>query len=760
MSLAPGVRLGAYEIVAPLGSGGMGEVWRARQERLGREVAIKVLPPDAVSDADRMRRFEVEARSASALNHPAILVVHDFGSEGGISYLVTELLSGRTLREVLDEGPPPVPRALEWAAQIARGLAAAHAKGILHRDLKPDNLFVTADGHVKILDFGLAKLTEPASDARSQLETAAPAKTEAGTLLGTAGYMAPEQIRGEAVDERADVFAFGCVLFELLTGTKAFRRQTSAQSFAATLTETPALPAGHDPRLAQLLERCLARRREDRLASARQLADEIDALKEGDGGRSSVSRVSRKTAARKTSTPDSVAVLPFANESEDPEVEYLSDGIAESLLDALAQLPKLRVLARSTVMRFKNRLDEAIDVGRELGVGAVVTGRLRQHHDQVRVSCELVRVSDGALLWGKRYERPLSELQALSDEIGERLTEHLKGQTSSRAPRKPARAKARGSASYQACLRGRHLMNRWTPDAIKASVKEFDEAIALDAANPVAWSSLADAWTTLGQAKAFAPSEAFPRAKSAALRALELDAEQAEAHVSLAIVRQLWEWDWEGSENAFRRAIQIAPSCAPAHIWYSHLLSGLARHEEALAEAKAAIELDPLSIVTHASIGSALFYAGRFEEAAEHYRRAVEADPETPFSRSDLARTLECSGRTSEAVQEYERAIRLSGTSTSVSSAGLANVLAVAGRTDEARQMLSVLERRRAESYVSPWALATIHARLGEVGPALDWLERAYEEHDSGIVWLKVHPRFEAIRGEPRYRALLSRLRL
>ncbi len=757
MKLAPGARLGAYEIVAPLGSGGMGEVWRARQERLGREVAIKVLPPDAVGDADRMRRFELEARSASALNHPAILVVHDFGSEGGVTYLVTELLSGRTLRQVLDDGPVPARRALEWAAQVARGLAAAHGKGILHRDLKPANLFVTADGHVKILDFGLAKLTQPTSDDRSGLETAAPEKTEAGALLGTAGYMAPEQVRGEAVDERADIFAFGCVLFELLTGTKAFRRHTNAESLAATLTETPALPAGHDPRLAQLLGRCLARRREDRIPSARQVADEIDALKESDSGRSSVSR---RTAAKKTAAPDSVAVLPFANESEDPEVEYLSDGIAESLLDALTQLPKLRVLARSTVMRFKQRLDEPIEVGRELGVGAVVTGSLRQRREQVRVSCELVRVADGALLWGKRYERPLSELQAVSDEIGERLAEHLKGKTALRAPRKAARVEARGSASYQAYLRGRHLMNRLTPDSIRAAVKEFDEAIALEPTNALAWSALADAWATLGLAKATAPSEAFPRAKSAALRALELDAQQAEAHVSLALVRELWEWDWEGAEGAFRRALSIAPSCAIAHIWYSHLLSGLARHEEALAAVHAAVELDPLSVLAIAGAGSALFYARRFEEAMDRYRRAIEIDPEAHFPHSDLARALECAGRTSEAVEEYERAIRLAGTSSADPSSGLANVLAVAGRTDEAREMLAALERRRTERYVSPWAFATIHARLGETGKALDWLERAFDEHDPSIVWLKVHPRFDALHGEPRYQALLSRLRL
>jgi TolB-like protein/Flp pilus assembly protein TadD len=455
-----------------------------------------------------------------------------------------------------------------------------------------------------------------------------------------------------------------------------------------------------------------------------------------------------------------VAVLPFANDSEDPEAEYLSDGIAESLLDALTKLPKLRVLARSTVMRFKRRLDEPIEVGRELGVGAVVAGRFRQRGDQVRVSCELVRVLDGTLLWGKRYECPLSELEAIRDEIGERLREHLKGKAVSRGPRKPPRAEAHGSASYQAYLRGRHLRYRWTPDAIKASIKEFDQAIALEPTSAIAWTGLADAWATLGQAKAAAPSEAFTRAKSAALKALQLDARQAEAHVALAVVRQLWEWDWDGAESAYRRAREVAPSCAPAYLWSSHLLSTLGRHEEALAAVNAAVELDPLSFFAVASSGSALFYARRFEESADRYRRAIEIDPEAHFAHSDLARSLECAGRTSEAVQEYERAVHLAGASTSDPSFGLANVLAVSGRAEEAREMLATLERRRADHYVSAWGLATIHARLGETSEALDWLERAFDERDPSIVWLKVHPRFDTLRGAPRFASLLRRLGL
>jgi eukaryotic-like serine/threonine-protein kinase len=756
MPISPGARLGPYEILSPLGAGGMGEVWRARDNRLGREVAIKVLPADAARDPDRVRRFEVEARSASALNHPAILTVHDFGVDAGVAYLVTELLSGRTLREVLVDGPVSTRRALDWAVQIARGLAAAHEKGILHRDLKPENLFVTDDGRVKILDFGIAKLTLPLSTG-PEANTAVATGTEAGTLLGTVGYMAPEQLRAQPVDERADLFSLGCVLYELLSGRTAFRRESSADTFAATLTETPTLPAGLDPRVEDLLSRCLARDREDRLASARRFVEEIEALRE-DGGRSITT--GRKAAPRKTGAPDSVAVLPFVNESADPEIEYLSDGVAESLLDALTRLPKLRVLAQSTVTRFKTRLDQPIEVGRELGVEAVVTGRLRQRDDSVRISCELVRVADGARLWGQRYERPLSDLPAISDEIGARLAEQLRGKAPPRVRKPVSRASSRAGPAYQAYLRGRHLWNRWTPDSIRAAVRQFDEAISLEPTNALAWSGLADAWATLGEAKVMAPAEAFPRSKAAALRALELDPQQPEAHTSLGIVRWFWEWDWAGAESAFRRSVEVAPSYAMAHLWYGYLLSALGRHEEAFPEVRLALELDPLSLIILAGAGGAYFYARRYEEAMAHFRRALDIDPEFMPGHNDLGRALECSGHTAEAIKEYEHAIRLAGASLADASAGVANALAVAGRVNEARAMLAELSQRRAERYVSAWALASIHARLGEKVEALDWLERAFDEHDSTLVWLKVHPRFDALRSEPRFEALLARMRL
>lgn len=754
--IAPGTRLGPYEIDVKLGEGGMGVVYRARDTRLGRSVAIKVLPPAVAGDADLLRRFGLEARAASSLNHPGILTVFDVGTEDGSPYLVTELLEGATLRGVMRDGPVPLARALDWTAQVARGLAAAHEKGILHRDLKPENLFLTTDGRIKILDFGLAKLMPGA--AMQAHGSTAPTEirgTDVGALVGTMGFIAPEQIRGELADDRTDLFALGCVLFELVTGKPAFVRRTAGETLAATLTEEPSPLPSTPPWLAPFLRRCLAKRPGDRPSSALRLLEELE------GSTTGASAVSR-AAPRRDGALDSVAVLPFVNESDDPELEYLSEGIAESVLDALTRLPRLRVLARSTVIRFKARVEHPVEVGRELGVDAVVTGRIRQRGDRLLAACELVAVEDGSRLWGRRYERPFAELMAVRDEIADELKRRLRGKGSGAKRRSgphPASATP-ATPAYQAYLRGRYSWNRWTPDSLRAAVRHYEEALAHDPEYALAWAGLADAWAALGQTKAMAPGDAFPRSKAAAYRALALDDQLAEAHASLGFVGRFWDWDWDASEASFRRAIALAPGYATAHRWFGHLCTGLGRHDEGIAWVTRALELDPLSLIILTAVGDAYFYARRYEEAVPFYRRALEMDPEFLAGHSDLARALEYCGRTEEALAEYERAIRVAGLSTPDPSAGLANALAVAGRRAEARAMLQELAGRRAERYVPPWSIASIHARLGEAPEAMTWLERAFDEHDSTLVWLKVHPRFDALRDEPRFRALVSRMGL
>jgi serine/threonine protein kinase/tetratricopeptide (TPR) repeat protein len=756
--LAPGTRLGPYEILAPLGAGGMGEVYRARDPRLDRDIAIKVLPPDFARDPERMRRFESEARTASRLNHPNIVTIHDVGNESGIAWIAMELVPGEPLREVIGRGRVPVREAVAIAAQIAEGLARAHAAGIVHRDLKPENVMIVPGGLVKVLDFGLARAeSERVSSAPSSAPTRT-MSTDPGAILGTVGYMAPEQARGAPTDARTDLFALGAVLYELLAGRPAFPGGSVA-SLSAILAPEPVdlagIPADAPPALARLVRRCLEKDAERRLSSAHDLALQLRDLAAVPASparpRSSAARVRRKAI-------DSVAVLPLANVGGDPAHEYLTDGITESIIHGLSELPKLQVVALSTASRYRDH--DPLDAGRALGVRAVLTGKLTASGDALRVRAELVDAATGFRVWGDVYDRKMADLLAVADEIAGEICEHLRFKLSGAERRRVEKPRTRDPGAYQAYLKGRYFWNKWTPEAIRSAIGHYEHAIEIDPAYALAWGGIADAWGVMASMKAAVPAEAFPRARAAARRALEIDPRLADAHATLAYVHWLHEWDWPAAEASFRESVRLNPSYATGHRWYGQFLSALGRHEEALEEVRRALDLDPLSLIIHTAVGDALFFARRYPESIEYYRRSIEMDPEFQAGHSDIARSLEFSGAIDEAIREYEAAIRLAGSTPSDASIGRANALAVAGNRQEALGVVDELKRRRSERYTSPWGLASIYARLGEEGEALDWLETAYVEHDSTLVWLKVHPRFDALRGHPRFVSLLRKMNL
>ncbi|HSB64740.1 MAG TPA: tetratricopeptide repeat protein, partial [Thermoanaerobaculia bacterium] len=669
--------------------------------------------------------------------------------------LVMELVEGDTLRQRLGAGPVPPRTALDLALQIAEGLAAAHQKSIVHRDLKPENIMITGDGRAKILDFGLAK--GPAADVSSSgAESPTMTRsTEPGTVLGTVGYMSPEQVRGLPADARSDLFSFGAVLYEMLTGRRAFQRETAAETMTAILHEQPpemAASASNVPALQAIARQCLEKDPARRVSSAGNLATRLRELL--DAPASGSSRTRKKKAI------DSVAVLPLVNAGGDADHDYLGDGITERLIDTLSQLPRLRVMARSTVFRFSNREIDPLAAGRELDVRAVLTGRLTKAGDLLRVQAELVDVATGFRLWGARYERPLQDLLAIEEEISREICEHLRFKLSAPERRKVAKQHTRNAEAYQLYLKGRFFWNKWTPEGMHSAIRLYESAIELDPSYALAWGGIADAFGVLGNIKAVPPAEAFPRAKSAALRALELDPNLAEAHASLGFVRRFFDWEWSSAEREFQDAVRLSPGYATGHRWYGQLLSGMGRHEEAISEARRALELDPLSVIIHTAVGDVLFYARRYDEAIDTYGKALELDPDFLAGHSDLARALEHSGRSDEAIRAYEKAVALAGNAVTDPSVGLANACAVAGRRKEALDVLEELKRRRDRQYVSPWGLASIYARLGETGFALDWLERAYDEHDSTLVWLKVHPRFDALRAEPRFVEILKKMGL
>jgi len=756
--LDPGTRLGPYEILAPLGAGGMGEVYRAHDGRLDREIAIKVLPPEFAREPERMRRFEAEARTASRLNHPNVVTIHDIGVEDGIAFIAMELVAGESLRERLARGAMAPREAVSAAAQIAEALASAHGAGIVHRDLKPENVMIASEGLVKVLDFGLAR-AEPVRSAATSSEDTQEFLSGEGAVIGTIGYMAPEQARGEKVDGRSDIFAFGAILYEMLSGRRAFRGATSLAVLAAILAadapDLSALPENTPPSLATIVRRCLEKDMERRPSSAHDLALQLRDLP---AGGSSPSGTARSASRGRRKSIDSVAVLPFADAGPGSDSDYLADGLTESIIHVLSELPKLQVMALSTVIRYRGK--DPLEAGQALGVRAVLAGRLTKHGDAVRVQAELVDSATGFRIWGDVYDRRMDDLLSVQDEIAREIGERLRFKLSGAERRRAARAPTRDPEAYQAYLKGRFLWNKWTTEGMKSAIAFYERAIEIDPGYALAWVGIADSYAVMGGIKAVAPADAFPRAKAAALRALELDPRLADAHASLGFVRRLFDWDWPAAEASFREAMRLNPSYATGHRWYGQFLSGLGRYAEAIAEVTRALELDPLSVIIHTAVGDVYFYGRRYHDAIVYYRKAIEMDPAFIVGHTDLARALEFSGNVAEAIAEYEAAIRLAGRPDADPSIGLANAYAVAGRRDEAHAVLAEVERWRSERYVSSWGLASIYARLGEENAALDWLERAHAEHDSTLVWLKVHPRFDALHAHPRFVSLLRLMHL
>jgi serine/threonine-protein kinase len=748
-------------------------------------VAIKVLPGAFTADADRLRRFEQEARSASALNHPNILTVHDVGREGDVPYVVSEVLEGQTLRQRLGGGAMPPRKALEYGAQIAGGLAAAHEKGIVHRDLKPENLFVTEDGRVKILDFGLAKLSGPQAAAGS---TDAPtqAGTEPGVVMGTVGYMSPEQLRGQPADHRSDIFAFGAILYEMLSGRRAFRGDSAIETLNAILKEEPPEISASRPDLSPLLDRvvrrCLEKSPAERFQSASDLAFALkDAFVSGS------MKVSPSAAVRRWRLPllvaasaaalllavalyrkgkgpiDSLAVLPFVNASADPEAEYLSDGITESLINSLSQLPNVRVISRASMFRYKGKDQDPGAIARELGVRAVVTGRVAQRGDRLSVGAELVDTRGNRQLWGERYDRKFADVLAVQEEIAKQISENLRLRLTGEEQARLGRRATANPAAYQAYLKGFYHARKVTFADLEKGMAYFRQALALDPNYAPAYAGLAYC-DIVWLADWYVPArEAFARGKEAARKAVELDASLAEAHTFLAIARLLHDYDWVGAEQEFRQAIEINPGDAAAHHFYGLFLGAQGRFEAGIQEIRRALELDPLSLETNMMLALQLYYWRRYDEAIEQLRRTLELDSNYFFAEMLLGQVHEQKGRFREAAAAFERARRITGEAGKTPPeilAGLVRSYSLGGKRAEAIKAFEELKRLMDVRNVSRHDLAVASLALGEKEQALDWLEKGYEDRNWWMPWLKVEPRFDPLRSEPRFQELVRRVGL
>jgi eukaryotic-like serine/threonine-protein kinase len=758
--LSAGSTIGPYEVVSLVGEGGMGEVYRARDSRLGRDIAIKVLSKDSSHDHSAIARFEREARAIAALSHPNIIAIHDFGKHEGTFFVVTELLEGRTLREAMKSSNLSWRRAVEIGAEVSEGLAAAHAKSIVHRDLKPENIFLTHEGRVKILDFGLAQ-TDPLLMNReeAEIETTKWFQTDPGTVIGTLGYMSPEQLRGEAVDPSADIFSLGCILFEMVTAQRPFHRESGAATIAAILKDDiprESLSRSVPPEFQRIIENCVEKNPAARFQSARDLSLTLRAI----GSSSSVIKGDLIERIVRTRTPkksiDSIAVLPFANATNDPGTEYLSDGLTEGIIHKLSQLPKLKVMARSTVFRYKNRDADPQAVGRELRVRAVLSGRLQQIGNRLAISVELVDTTDGAQLWGEQYTREIADLMKLQEEMSREIADKLRIRLTGAEKKKLKKKTTENSEAYQLYLKGRYHWNKRTEESVKRGIGFFREAIESDPSFASAYAGLADSFITLATNVPLPPNEVMPKAKAAAMRAIEIDEGLAEAWASLAAVRWWFDWDWNGAEEAYRRAIELNPNYATAHDGYGMFLSARGRFDEAVEQITKAGDLDPLSLIIAVHAGWPFYFARDYESAIRRFRKALELDEHFIPAQGWLGMAHGQQHRYDEAISTFERALEVERIP--ILMAMLAHTHAIAGHREQALAILTTLRELSVTRYISPYDIAVVHAGLGDPRAALLQLEAAYEDRSAWLVFLDVDPRLDELRDEPAFREIAAKL--
>ena len=796
MPLTPGTRLGPFEIVAPLGTGGMGEVYRARDSKLKRDVAIKILPQQTASDPERRARFEREAQSIAALNHPNIVTIHSVEEADGRLFLTMELVDGEPLDGVIAKGGLPLARILALAVPLADAVSAAHQKGITHRDLKPANVMVTADGRVKVLDFGLAKLVEssPVGAGVSTLPTRV--LTGEGRIVGTVAYMSPEQAEGRPVDHRSDIFSLGVMLYELSTGERPFTGDTSVSLLSSIIRDTPRSATDLKPalprELSRIIRQCLVKDPEYRYQNTKDIRNELRALQqeiesgELDASRGSdVGLAARVTNRRRASLVaagavlvlgaavvgfwltrvskggpiDSLAVLPFVNVGADPDAEYLSDGITENLINNLSQLPRLRVVPRSTVFRYKGRELDLRAVGRELTVRAVLTGRVVQRGDTLNIQTELIDVMADSQLWGRQYDRTTSDLITVQEEIATTVSQQLRLTTSTDEQKLLTKRSTENPEAHQLYLKGQFYWNRRTSETLRRAVDYFQQAIAKDPGYGLAWAALADCYSIYGFYGVESPLKAGPRAKQAAQTALRIDDTLDEAHAALGFARFTYDWDWSGAASSFKRAIDLNPNSGLPRQRNAMLLIVMGRTEDSLLESKRSRDLEPLSFNMNAQHGRVFYHARQYDQAIRELTQSLELDPSYAQTHLYLGWAYEQQRRHEEAIAEIRKGFDLSGGESEMAGA-LGHAYAVAGKREETEKLLADLKERSTRQYVAPFDVALIYAGLGAKDATFEWLDKAYEDRSSWFTWISVDPRFDVIRDDPRYRELMQRMKL
>jgi eukaryotic-like serine/threonine-protein kinase len=818
-----GTKFGRYEIRSKIGAGGMGEVYLAQDTKLDRKVALKILPAEVAAHPDWMKRFVREAKAASALNHPNIITIHEIDETDSGHFIATEFIDGETLRQHIRSTPMKLRDVLDIAGQIASALSAAHTAGIIHRDIKPENIMLRTDGIVKVLDFGLAKLTErlPPESVDADAATKALVQTEPGVVMGTALYMSPEQARGLTVDARTDIFSLGIVLFEMVAGRLPFEGANQNEILVSILSEKEPQPLARYSReapaeLERIVSKALRKEREQRYQTTKDLLLDLQSLKQqldfeaklersippqtrGDQTTVSGASATAKEQAAQT-TPiteslgnrikhhkrsliialsvlivalasltyllylarpanaiDSIAVLPLVNASNDPNTEYLSEGITDSIISNLSQLPQLKVMARSTVFHFKGKDTDPREVGRQLGVRAVMSGRLLQQGDHLIVRTELVNVADGTQLWGAEYDRKLSDVLALQQDISREISEKLRLRLTGEEKKRLTGHDTTNAESFQFYLRGRYFWNKRTADGIRKAVEQFQQAIERDPNYALGYVGLADCYVLLGIYD-IPTSEGLPKARAAADRALQIDDSLSEAHGSSAhIYEQLWRWS--EAEAEYKRAISLNPNYATAHQWFAGFLRSKRQFDDALREIKRAQELDPLSSIIDINVGFDYLLKNDLNSAIEQCNRVIELDPSFPRAHETLGFAYLKQRRYEQATTEFQKAVELSERA-GIPLGDLGYCYAVTGKRAEALQILKELKDKYPKREAHAQYLASVYVGLGDKDQAFAWLEKDFEQHSDILSRITWWFSFEDLRSDPRYADLVRRMGL